>query len=468
MILNVFIGSIVFLFSWAKVSKDIEEQTQLASITKTVILAILTFVVYVFFIKTYQVTTLYHCINVNDYKYCTDSTGKNIDTIKMIRITNKFSSGLTENREEQKIKKTDDERSTIELGSLYIGQEWNNYNKTYGYNIANIESQGKDTIMGTFFDVPLKKVAHLYEVNVLRTSIPSVIPLLPSFKETNNYSDIENGLKSFGYQGDYHSVNEGNLEKVSHRLYNHDGSINNVEGNNRVFDNAYVSGAFYLDTINVDTTRMVYYTTFSNIANTFNFFTAADVSQYSQAIDIVSNCYVEKMIFMYDLPIEINPYDSCMVTTSHSFSVKGKYLNDNIVKGEGTVFHVKLPTLENLQLIRSLILTTILTALAVLLFSNIFYLIRKYSIKYLELKKEQISEVRLRKFIKHMYILISILLAFLVYIAYKVYCDESFHISMKSYTFLCQYNVYVILGFIILIIALICFLSRNVITKNKK
>lgn len=467
--ISTIIGAIVTLLCWAKVSKDTEEQTQLASWTKTGVLAVLTIVVLVFYLKTYQVKTITNYVNIHDYKSCVDSSGNILDTIKLVRITNKFSSGITENLHEEKLKKTKDERSSIELGSVYIAHQLVTPDpikkQRIKYNAKNLKDQGKDTL-DKFLEVPISDYNHIYDINYLRTSVPSLIPLLPSFVEKENIrKDNLIGVKIYGSHNSLYSDEETRATK---RNINPDGSIDETEASKKLFDNAFAGVSFYGDIGDVDSVSTSFVSFYSNIANTFNFFTAADISQYTQAIDITSDCYVEKLTFMYDIPIGINPYDSCMTVFANSFSVRGKCLNDNIVKGYGLQFHVMLPTLANLQLIRSLILTTLLTALAALLLANIFYLFRKYSVKYIEEHKDQISELKLKKFKKKIYILLVVVFATTIYITIKIYKEEAFHIPMNVYSFLWQNYEWIFLGIIILMISIICFFFKNVISLKKK
>lgn len=468
--INIVIAAFAVLFCWVKVSKNTEEQTQLASWTKTIILGVLTYAVIVFYLKTYQVTTVANHINIHNWKGCVDSIGNNLDTIKVIRIINKFSPGITENLSEEKLKKSKDERSSVEMGSIYVGQQFypsDAAKKHYiKYNVKYLRDIGIDTLYDSFAKIPLKDYYHVYNMCYIRTSVPSMIPLLPSYVK-NDTNEI-GGIVCQGSTGSFHETFRDDETKFTRRNLNPDGSVDIVDADKKIFDNAFSGACLYGDVVKVDTVRPASNYYYSNIANTFNFFTAADISQYIEAIDIQSDCYVEKLIYTYDLPIAINPYDSCMVTNSNSFSVRGKYLNDNIVKGMGLQFHVTLPTLANLQLIRSLILTTILTALVAMLFTNIFYLFRKYSLKFIESHKSQISEARMKSYKVKIYIVLFTILFFITYITYLADIDSPLRTSLELYSWLLDYYIVVLICLVIIVVVSFIFLFRKVYTQKKK
>lgn len=455
------VATFVALLCWAKVSKNIEERTQLSSITKTLIIGVFTVIVLVFYIKTYQVATILTSINVNSYAFSVDSTGNITDSIEGIRITNNFSSDLIET---SYMKKDIYSQSWIEPG-VAIGQQWRNDNKT---DFNENESLNHLRNKGWGFPLDKKLYNHFYEIDVLRTTIPSFIPFLPSQKGMDpvRYPNLLGGRVHGNYEFmKFYNEFETNIRKIYV-----DGYVETVDGENeKALRNTYSAMCILGDTVKVDTTQFVLYTQSAPIGNSLNFFTAADISQYTQAITINSPCYVKSLVFQYNLPIEINPYDSCMKVTSHSFGVTGDYLNKDIVNKGGT-FHVKLPTLSNLQLIRSLILTTLLTALVALFFANLFYLIRKYALKFMEKHKEQVSEVRMKKFRTKVYILLVIFIAVVLYVTWRICIDKPFFISENIYVFLSQYYGWVIFILVALVFVLICYLFRKVLVspKNKK
>ena len=199
-----------------------------------------------------------------------------------------------------------------------------------------------------------------------------------------------------------------------------------------------------------------------------NFFTAADISQYTCDINLESDCYIERMKIMYDLPIEINSQDSNMIMTSYSFILKGDFLNKDIANQGSYRFHVKFPTLANLQLIRSLILTTLLTALVSLFFLNLFYLFRKYVIRF---KDKHISEISVEKtkiFRKRIFTLAFVIMAFIVYVTWRIYKERPFHIDIETHDWLFSYYVWVVLAILVILCVLLYLMFRKAYTIKKK
>ena len=86
---------------------------------------------------------------------------------------------------------------------------------------------------------------------------------------------------------------------------------------------------------------------------------------------------------------------------------------------ENLSIHVELPTLANLQLIRSLILTTLITALVSLFFCNAYYLARRKILKCKEEYVESINKDKLKGIIVFICIL-SVLILIAVYKYIKI------------------------------------------------
>lgn len=109
--------------------------------------------------------------------------------------------------------------------------------------------------------------------------------------------------------------------------------------------------------------------------NTFNFFTAADISQCSYVLGIISDCPIKKFQMTFDIPVELSPLPfKTDVSSAYGFAILDP---NNIKEIQNTLIttHIKFPTLANMQLIRSLILTTVLSALLTLFLSNFYFLV---------------------------------------------------------------------------------------------
>ena len=311
---------------------------------------------------------------------------------------------------------------------------------------------------------PVEKLNHAYQLTYSTNRIPSIVPLFPTFNITLEGPLEECGPYAKQIYSDYDSYKYKNgffyyIKDLEGKVHKIDPELKHQE--------TYVYSILLTDTITTTDTYHLYYKQSNDFTHRMNFFTAADISQYTCAIQINSDCYVEKINIDYDIPIEINSFDKDMSVSSTSFHIKDRFLNDKIVNKGGSAFHVKFPTLANLQLIRSLILTTLLTALVAIFFSNLFFLIRKYALLFKEKHSLQIDEKRVKSFKIKLYILLYIVLIFIGYVTWRLFKDAPFHIKYETYNFLIKYNWWILLGVFIILSVLIYFLFRKAYTKKK-
>ena len=472
--INTFIAALVALFFWGKSSKDLDEKTQLASWVRTCVYGVLAFLVLVFYIKTYQVATVFNTIQVIGLKETVNAKGQVADSIATIELVNKFSSNITENFVVNKADDSgaDELKSISETGGLFMVLNLHNgptYKVRKNRQLAKTEREMK-AINGyvpemTFGDYPLDAYSHAYSFYYLTSSIPSLIPFFPTFKLEDKKGLESPGICQEVILSDCDSYGEGLTSSAK---------IKDIEGNTHEVVNKdflhemYVGNAIFCDTI---TNLKDYHYKFhfvNNFMQSMNFFTAADISQYTCDINLESDCYIERMKIMYDLPIEINSQDSNMIMTSYSFILKGDFLNKDIANQGSYRFHVKFPTLANLQLIRSLILTTLLTALVSLFFLNLFYLFRKYVIRFKDKHISEISVEKTKSFRKRIFTLAFVIMAFIVYVTWRIYKERPFHIDIETYDWLFSYYVWVVLAILVILCVLLYFMFRKAYTIKKK
>ena len=122
----------------------------------------------------------------------------------------------------------------------------------------------------------------------------------------------------------------------------------------------------------------LYQYAYSKYTNSLDFFTSADISQYTYVISLNSDCPVKDLYVDYDIPIEMANNNEHISVGTRGFYLDSVMVN-NLRKVPSMGFQVKFPSLANLQLIRSLILTTLLTALFSLFCKNLYYSIRKWA-----------------------------------------------------------------------------------------
>ena len=220
--INTFIAAIVALFFWGKSSKDLEEKTQLSSWVRTCVYGVLAFMVLVFYVKTYQVATVFHTIQVMGLKETVNANGELADTIATIELTNKFSSNITENFVVNKTEESEADKlkRISEIGGIFMALNLHNgpaYKLRKSPNLEKNEREIK-AIKGyvpeiKFGEYPLDAYSHVYAVNYMTSSIPSLIPFFPTFnKEYKGFDDT--GTYSEVKMSDCDSYGEGLVSYV--------------------------------------------------------------------------------------------------------------------------------------------------------------------------------------------------------------------------------------------------------------
>lgn len=113
--------------------------------------------------------------------------------------------------------------------------------------------------------------------------------------------------------------------------------------------------------------------------NSINLLTAADLTQCSYDIIYDFDCPVKNLFLTFDIPTTLSqlPYGLKPID-SYSYVIDNPEELSKMKKGS-LLLHLNFPTLSNMQLIRSLVLTSVLTAFFSLFCLNAFYCVRKYS-----------------------------------------------------------------------------------------
>ena len=401
--IDVLIASLISVFFLGKATKDVEEKTQLASKTRTILYLVLAIVVGIFYYKTQQVATIYHYINIDKQRETLDKSKHCVDTITGIVILNHFSSaGINDNVFADCFQDDILNKGGVQVKmGTHIGDE-------YTYKTR------KDLEHTIYYKSAYNNLGMVYQIKTLSTKVPSLFPFFFTYQDDDiKKSDcFEVKLEYFDYKK---KPDLFKFYKRNHLLK--EDSIN--EFIQLPFSNAYATIA----TLRVDKdftdkldknyhTMNALVTCLSNEQNIFNIFTAADISQYVCYVNVISSVPVRALEVYHDTPIRANSPDSCVHVGTYSVRVEGKTLEDNM--GNMSI-HVELPTLANLQLIRSLILTTLITALVSLFFCNAYYLARR---KMLKCKEEYIESINKDK-LKGIVVFICILAALILVAVYK-------------------------------------------------
>ena len=435
--INAIIAAFLSLFFWGKTTKDIDEKTKLASKTKTLVYLVLSFVVGIFYYKTCQVATIYNDIIIDGVKESVNPDGQKVDTIEYIDINNKFSSGGVQNRESKAFKEENDE--------AYIH---------IGFKVPNGE-QYKHVIREDYQDITILEpeyadAENIFGIDVYSNSIPHFYPFLPSVNKIREpYVDKKSEYVS-GWTCYFSSDTRPEQFKSVAVGLNDDGKkkIGKKEVTRK---DVYCSSTFIAHRKQNDFGYTIFgCKVFSTFSNSLDFFTAADLSQYIHCFNIRSDLPIKKLFLLYDVPVELSIDEPDIYHATQGIIIYNPFLKHHVYQpeemGPSMPLHIKLPTLANLQLIRSLILTTLLAALVSLFFSNLYLVIRKKALEIKENKIETISEEKVKIFRLKLNILLFILLALIIYITWHLLTDSPLHINQ----FFFDYNYYIF--FIVLIV----------------
>lgn len=459
--INTIIATFVALFFWGKSTKDVEEKTQFASITRTIVYLFLSIIVGVFFYKSYQVATVFSMAQIAGFRESRDTAGNLADTISYVKIENRFGSSNITNQVYKNWEVGNRDLMEREAGGLFC----NICLQRKAPYVVKTNPNFTDADIARL-KIPLNNLGQVYEITMVNTAIPNFFSIMPKIKAKEQkvegiyYFNIEMGeLKDYSRYS----------SRVQHKDEDRHTYYSEAEGNpftTGYYEDMVVAASF--DGAEEGEPYNIFRGSLkSTFINAMGFFTAADVSQYIHVIQINTNCHIDYVDFTYDIPIEISQLDSCMNVGPLGFGFKGDFPDKNF-KNQSAAFHVKLPTLSNLQLIRSLILTTLITALLSLFFMNLFYVIRKYSILFREKHAKDINELQVKKYIRRMYILLIILLVGLSYWAWIVYHDTPISINIELYEFIEEYYVYIILCFILLLFVISYILFRKSYSSKRK
>ena len=212
---------------------------------------------------------------------------------------------------------------------------------------------------------------------------------------------------------------------------------------------------------------------YNNLTNKLNIFTAADISQYTYMLTLHSDCPVNSLYIEYDIPIEVanNNFDHCFVGTRGILldSVYLKSMRENPTH----VFHVKFPYYANLQLIRSLVLTTLLTALFSLFCRNLYFSIRKWAYKKKKQNRIPVSvarnlskstkskiKYRARKYKNILFAMLLCLLALITAVVIIVIRNSSILLPFELFEY--EYCILLVVILLFVVGIIIYFAYRNV------
>lgn len=460
--LNPIFAAFTALFFFGKSTADVEEKTQHASWIRTIVYLALSFFVGVFFYKTYQVATIKTIINIEGINVSRDSLGNVADTVKDIHMINYFSTSGIDNREVMLFNEgllNKQELSYIKSSKvdiLIVLQNREPYKIIFNPN---------NKIVRDKHDIP-DNIGHSYYVSSVSNTIPSLLPFFYEISDSYEFnnevgtfyidiSDLKKNPIDFTYT--YNSCTYSNGFLIDTLK-----SIVTQYPPNEYMQTSIFSN--YKDKLSSSPTSYCNIFQRSNIINTLNFFTAADISQYNHMVQINTECYLEHFKIDSNIPIDIPKYDENMIVGPVGFVLKGDFLNS--LKNSPFIFNVQLPTLANLQLIRSLILTALITALISLFFSNLYYCVRKYAIQFKDEKIVYVNSKKLKYFKSYSYSLLFLFIFLLSYISFLHLFNKQIYVPL----WVAHYKIYILLAAIFVISIVSYFFIKGIFEfkSNKK
>lgn len=430
-IINVFLAIIIAIGFWRFSNKEQDLKTKKSSCTKTFIIFLLTVGLTYFYIKTYQVATFKNDIIIKGLKGSYDTINKQInlngevidirdiiayDRVHSLILLNCFSYSKYDIGDPQwnlsKGRKQSGLIVTIELA--HRGDRTKEFHYSPKYIPNNIDS-----------------LKYIYDVDLVTNTIPSIFPF-STYEEKVNKELFEDEIKS---------------------------SVENIHRKGGKIGKEY-DRLFFTRLVSYGNDRFITERTFSEHINTLNFFSAADLSQCNYMLDVRSDIPIDNFKVCFDIPVEVSSADiNNNKFDSREFTVdlKGE-LYSNVNKF--ALYHIKFPTLANLQLIRSLILTTLLTALLSLFFTNLYYLLRKLHKGYI--KKNPISYIK-RKEIVLLWIPVGKIIVWSIIILFifglilsmsnnSIWFNSDYIILSKIIIFLCVILYIIIVSYILFVL----------------
>ena len=461
--LNSFISALIALFFFGKATTETEEKTKCTSWWSVLIYGILSALVGVFFYKTYQVTTLYNILQVMPIRTCYDEKGRVPDYIEKVEFYTRFSDEATYQNPFLELTKgaKDDMYDFEKCGGAVCLVEAPTADLTQlKYNTKIPDDYIKD------LNLP-NETKHIYNFALIANQLPTLKPII--FTINNQVGEwVElGGSPYFLMRPGTESIrdndrlyvripedNPGNLD--SDKLPEQtnvfgDGQLTYIDMAECLPDEFYAEESEGVPVVYLGSRIS------GSEINKLNFFTAADVSQVTYGFEVHSDLPVKEVYLHTDIPIEIAYETDSFSVGPMGFNIYGGELLRNVQKGI-PFLHIKLPTLANLQLIRSLILTTILTALVSLFFMSLYYCLRRAALRYRRrhvipvADLRQLSRGRIRVFRLVAALMLSTLIALVVWWIRLLWKGQP--IAIPDGPWFGTYNLDIIVPFLLLLLGL--------------
>lgn len=198
------------------------------------------------------------------------------------------------------------------------------------------------------------------------------------------------------------------------------------------------------------------------LSNYIDYFTASDMSQRKYEVYVNSDIPLRVLHIVFDEPINLsNIYPMPDTITAYSImyvdSAKLEYIRNSPI-----FYHVKYPTYENKQLIRSLVLTTILVGV-VSLFCIHFFILLKSGVLFLNLRFLSSNRKKLLLYMANIMKWLILVLSVCVFTMYLLYAlGKPIDISEQTESNIIDITLYAVICIVVLFfLACIIALKRG-------
>lgn len=445
---NIFISALIAIFFLGKSSKEKHEKTRNASGFRIIIYFSLTIICGVLFYKSYQISTIQNYIDLSALRGEEDSLCNSKDTVINLSIYNHFDTFGSYNNGYLDCSRHESGKDSLfnQYSGVHATIKVCNTSNDTKINRTRLDERAMRNLD---IENNISNIGQIYMLNFISTNIPRFIPLYPIMDSISGPIREESALTTY-YSAELNTRGNFDLFFNDSISYFKDKKIQQSLNNGIVsqkiclLDNIKDSLYFIKNYYGIYTVQ--------KFANTIDFLIAADLSQYTYVLFVNSDMPIKELYVDYNIPIEINNIPEGLDKATYGFD-----LNDEMCKelNRGLVLHIKLPTMENLQLIRSLILTALLTTFFSLLCSNVYFWFRRCSLRHHRKHKlnvsilKRIDRSRVNLFRNFHRGLLMLLIIFIGYVAGMVFFDKTQLISF-------DFNWYEIVGSSLLIIVILC------------
>lgn len=478
--INNFLSSLIAFFFAGGMTANTEDNVRHSSWLKTITFLVITIIVLLFFLKTVQVKTLLTYVDYRDgYSFAKECafikinnsfTGEIPDICDYDSTLKDLGVGICDNHSIIKYNNDHYYEGLIPLDSsgVYIRHYingWCNEQAKQFLKQFDTKSQGFGDKWAKYFQgvVDSFLIPYADGRDVAKYSLIYCQKRIPDFSVTKNPHSFDHRVTN-NYNSDS-LVNQDiyvvplEFQKNLKRFGISD-SIRNLWGNKG-------QAIFMVSAVDHDIEIKPYL--LQNISNeirithkdgglnNLNYFTAADISQCNYRLLLHSSIKIKKLTVTFNTPVEISPLPFVV----NKMSTYGFEVTDSAsleyLKSSNTLMHIKFPVMENKQLVRSLILTTLLTTFASLFLYNLYYLV----IRIIKNRGEDKKKVKMNKRLRIARALSSLLHIFillvLLHYSIRIYNENPYYISGKFLGFYIGYYWFILIVIIALLLMYVGF-----------